>query len=113
VDAPGDGSTTVWLEPLTSVSPAALRPTGLSLGSAYPNPFNPGTTVDFSLANAQAVRLTVHNALGQTVAVLHDGPLAAGQHSRGWNAGNLASGVYYARLEGQGQSLVTALTLVK
>jgi len=113
VDAPGDGSTTIWLEQESSVERVEDRPTQLTLNSAYPNPFNPATTLSFRLDKAQAVRLSVHNALGQTVAVLQDGPLAAGEHSRNWNAAGQASGVYFVQLEGQGPTQVRALTLVK
>jgi hypothetical protein len=113
VDAPGDGSQTLWLELATAVEPVQALPVGMTLRGAYPNPFNPSTTVDFSLATAQEVRLTLHNALGQTVAVLQDGLLGAGEFSRSWNAAGQASGVYYARLEGLGNSQVTRLTLVR
>ena len=112
VDAPGDGSTTLWLENATSLD-EPRRPQGLSLLGAHPNPFNPATTAVFQLDQPRPVRLTVHNALGQTVAVLQDGVLPAGQHRRVWTAAGQASGLYFLQLEGEGISQVRAVTLTK
>ncbi|MFA7331312.1 MAG: DUF4397 domain-containing protein [Candidatus Delongbacteria bacterium] len=113
IDSPGDGSQTLWLEQASAVVAGGGRPLGLELGSAYPNPFNPRTTLGFRLDRAQQVRLSVYNSLGQTVAVLQDGLLGAGEHARSWDAAGVPSGLYYAQLEGQGLSQVRALTLIK
>ncbi len=55
-------------------------PVGFSLDKNYPNPFNPSTTISFSLAEPSPVKLTVFNMLGQEVATLIDGYLQAGPH---------------------------------
>ncbi len=112
VDAPGDGSATLWLENATSVGEGA-KPLGMSLMDAHPNPFNPATTAVFQLDQAQPVSLTVHNILGQTVAVLQEGLLPAGEHRRVWTASNQASGSYFLKLEGKDLSQVRAITLTK
>jgi hypothetical protein len=67
--------------------------------TSYPNPFNPATTISFSLAAPAVVSLRVYNLLGQEVAQLADGYYQAGTHTVLWNAAaSSASGVYYARL---------------
>ncbi|MBD3403933.1 T9SS type A sorting domain-containing protein [candidate division GN15 bacterium] len=78
-------------------------PTAVSLGANYPNPFNPSTTISFSLSAAGQARLEVFNILGQRVRTLVDGPHGAGVHSVVWdgrnNAGEtVSSGVYFYRL---------------
>ncbi|MDX1547438.1 MAG: choice-of-anchor B family protein, partial [Rhodothermales bacterium] len=59
--------------------PAAV-PAGFALAAAYPNPFNPQTTVMLAVDRAQPIRVAVYDALGREVARLHEGPLAAGTH---------------------------------
>lgn len=75
-------------------------PASHALGNAYPNPFNPTTTLPVELAELSRVRLVVHDLLGREVAVLHDGLLEAGTHSFEFQARNLPSGVYVAHLSG-------------
>ena len=79
------------------------RPEGFFLGRNYPNPFNPETTVEFGVGNAEWVTLTVYDMLGRAVRTLVDGPMAAGRHVSRWDgrddAGRSAvSGVYLYRL---------------
>jgi hypothetical protein len=69
------------------------------MSAAYPNPFNPSTSIAFSLKDDSRVRLTVFDVLGREVARLLDGVRSAGQHSVVWNAQSVTSGVYFARLE--------------
>jgi hypothetical protein len=63
-----------------------------ALAPAYPNPFNPETTLRFAVPNSdnasQLVRLAVYNILGQQVAVLYDGPLPGGEFAIKWNGLN-------------------------
>lgn len=84
-----------------------------SLEAAYPNPFNPGTTLSYSLAATAEVRLSVVNLVGQEVALLVNGLQEAGSHQVRFNAANLPSGLYLARLEAAGQARSTKLVLMK
>ncbi|MBN2170985.1 MAG: T9SS type A sorting domain-containing protein [Candidatus Krumholzibacteriota bacterium] len=82
--------------------------------AAYPNPFNPRTRLDFSLAAPGAVRLSVHDARGREVALLRSASFAAGTHQVAWQPAGLASGIYLARLEVDGRLHdTTKLVLVK
>jgi hypothetical protein len=65
----------------------------------YPNPFNPSTTISYDLPARSHVTLKIFNLLGQEVATLVDGDAEAGRHLMQWNAGRLASGVYFYRLQ--------------
>lgn len=85
---------------LTPVGDVALaQPTSFGLAQNHPNPFNPSTTIRYSLAVDGPARLSVYNALGQQVRVLVDGAQAAGEHDVRFDAGQLASGLYIYRLE--------------
>ena len=71
-----------------------------SLSENYPNPFNPSTTIDYSLKEKSNVKLTVYNTLGQKVAtILNISGQAAGRYQVTWKPQNLGSGVYFYCLE--------------
>jgi hypothetical protein len=70
---------------------------------AYPNPFNPQTTLRFTLGAPARVRLTVHDVTGRHVRVIADEAFAAGMYERIWDGRDdggreLASGIYLLRL---------------
>ncbi len=91
----------------------SLRPSAFSLHQNYPNPFNPTTVLSYTLPEDTHIKLSVYNILGSEVAVLADGVEAAGDHQVVFDATNLASGMYYYRLEA-GQSVqVQKMTLLK
>ncbi|MFN0159000.1 MAG: choice-of-anchor J domain-containing protein, partial [Bacteroidota bacterium] len=73
-------------------------PEKFDLSQNYPNPFNPATTIKFDLPKESQVSLKVYNALGEEVSTLVSNNLVAGKYSVEWNAGDVASGVYFYRL---------------
>jgi arabinogalactan endo-1,4-beta-galactosidase len=80
----------------------------------YPNPFNPTTTIEFTLAEESHVLLKVYDVLGREVAVLINQDLKAGTlHSIVFNASRLASGIFFCRLETRKSSLMKKLILMK
>jgi hypothetical protein len=82
------------------LSPAgAPLPLAYALEQNYPNPFNPATTIRYQLPYASMVTLRITNTLGQDVALLRDGSEDAGYKLAEWNASNVASGLYFCRLE--------------
>lgn len=74
-------------------------PKGYSLKPSYPNPFNPSTTIEFSIPRNELVTLKIYNLLGQEIATLVSEKLDAGDHKYSWNAGSLAGGVYLYELK--------------
>jgi hypothetical protein len=74
-------------------------PTSFSLEQNYPNPFNPTTTIQYSLPFSEKVSLKIFNLLGEEVKTLTDEYQDAGKHSVQFNANNLASGIYFYRLQ--------------
>ena len=78
-----------------------------------PNPSSGRATVTYALAAFGPVRLSVYDVLGREVAVLVDGPVAAGTHTAPFDAGALASGVYVVRLESGGAMYTQRLTLAR
>jgi hypothetical protein len=74
-------------------------PIGISLAQNYPNPFNPVTTFRYQLSQQSRVRLRIYNVLGQVVATLTDAVEQAGFKTITWSASNIASGVYFYRLD--------------
>ncbi len=93
--------------------------TELRLAAAYPNPFNPMTTISFSLPKAaQNVALIIYNSKGQKVKTLFSGTADKGSHSLVWNGTDdigrsVGSGVYFYRLNASGQSLSRKMLLLK
>jgi len=83
------------------------------LGQAYPNPFNPTTTINFSLDMTAEARLSVYNLAGQEVAVLAQGMMDAGRHQVTFDASSLSSGMYIYRLESEGRNLAGRMMLIK
>jgi hypothetical protein len=85
-------------------STPAAAPVAYALHANFPNPFNPSTVINYDLPEQSTVKLAVYNLLGQEVATLVNGDVAAGYQTVQWNATNgngltLPSGVYMYRLE--------------
>ena len=79
----------------------------------FPNPFNPSTTINYTLPKAGNVKLTLYNALGSKVAVIVNEHKPAGNYSVQFNAGNLPSGIYLYRLESGNYSDAKKFILLK
>ena len=88
-------------------------PLQFALDQNYPNPFNPSTQIKYSIPQDAFVTLTVYNSLGQKVATLVNGTVKAGQHNVNFNASNIASGVYFYRLEANNKVSVKKMMLLK
>ena len=89
-------------------------PMHIALEPAYPNPFNPSTTLRFTLNEAADVKMTVTDALGRNVAeLLNSTMLEVGSHSVSFRADGLPSGNYLVRLESKGLVLTRQIVLMK
>jgi hypothetical protein len=88
-------------------------PTDFTLMSAYPNPFNPTTTLSFTLPEAGKVSLTVYDVFGREVARLVDGCYQAGCHRATFSGDGFPSGVYFANLITTERTLTEKMLLLK
>jgi len=84
-----------------------------NLSSAYPNPFNPTTNIDFSVSEAGYASVKVYNLMGQVVGVLMDGMVDANTYNLTWDAQHLSSGVYMIKAESNGQVATQKIMLLK
>jgi|GEM_PF-6409355 hypothetical protein len=81
--------------------------------SPSPNPFNPATTLSYSLANPGHVSLHVYNSTGQKVATLVDTYMSAGEHSVKFDGRGMSSGMYFYRFEAGEIEKTGRMTLIK
>ncbi len=93
-------------------------PAAFAIAGNYPNPFNPATTIAFTLDTPGRAMLTVYNLAGQAVRTLEDGSLPAGRHEVVWDGTDdagvrVSSGIYMARLDCNGASAAHRMTLMK
>ena len=97
------GARLAWMDGALTVTglratEGSTIPVDAVLGENYPNPFNPGTTIPFTLTRASHVRVVIYDVLGREVARPVDGLLPAGQHTAVFDGSHCASGMYVCRL---------------
>jgi hypothetical protein len=94
-----------------------LAPRGLSI-SNYPNPFNPATTLNYTVPARERVRVSIYDVHGALVTTLVDNePSTAGSFSVEWDGraggASLSSGIYFARIEQAGRVATKKMVLLK
>ena len=100
------------------VSNSDLIPTTTSLSNVYPNPFNPSTTIDYTLSVNSDVNLSIYDMQGRMVRSLVSGNQDAGTYNVVWNGLNdnseqSASGIYLVMMEANGNIYQQSITLLK
>tara|TARA_B100001750_G_C15490480_1_gene590984 strand:- start:1107 stop:2033 length:927 start_codon:yes stop_codon:yes gene_type:complete len=103
------------LEPSLSIGTSQFS-RAFSVNPVFPNPFNPVTTIQFTLPMVEtwhAVSLQIYDISGTLVETLMDEQLAPGQYTVKWNATEFSSGVYFLKLEAGNFSQVEKLMLIK
>src|SRR5690606_8237523 len=103
---------TIAVLPEVATEDGAL-PSAFALSQNYPNPFASRTVIEYALPEAGPVKLAVYDAVGRLVATLVEGERPAGYHEVVWEAGGLASGVYFYRLEAGAFQRTHKLVLVQ
>ncbi|MBN1293241.1 MAG: T9SS type A sorting domain-containing protein, partial [Candidatus Latescibacteria bacterium] len=103
-------------EKLTAVNEKPLA--GFAITGNYPNPFNPATTISFTLPEAGKATLTVYDITGRKVREIVNGQLAGGMHTVVWNGcdtfgRSVSSGVYFSRLTMNGITTANRMLLAK
>jgi len=97
---------------------AKIAPEEYSLSDAYPNPFNPTTTLSFSVPTEGVISLNIYDMTGRLVSTLVDGNLKQGYHSITWNGMDsnghaVSSGMYIYSLKGEGISITKKMVMMK
>jgi hypothetical protein len=90
-----------------------VTPAVFTLGAAYPNPFNPSTSIALDVSDAGNVNVAIYNLMGQTVSTLAEGFMNAGSYTLTWDASNQVSGMYLVRAETAGFVSTQKLLLIK
>jgi hypothetical protein len=98
--------------------PAAAAPVRFTVGPSQPNPFNPSTTLTYSLPSQTEVSVTVYDAAGRVVRELSRKIETAGEHAISWDGrdsagATMSSGVYHIRVEAAGQAGTQKIVLLK
>jgi hypothetical protein len=99
--------------PLLSMSRQDYFPESFALFQNFPNPFNPTTTIRFSLPKSSFVTLKIFNLLGQEIEILVSEKFSAGEFEIKWNATAHPSGIYFYRLQAGDYGEVRKLILLK
>ena len=85
------------------------------LSDAYPNPFNPTTTMELFMPVAGDMKVEVYNLLGQSVATLASGYMEASSkpYKLTWDASDVSSGMYFVKAQADGFTQIQKLMLIK
>jgi hypothetical protein len=93
--------------------PPGELPQNLSLSQNHPNPFNPNTTISYNLPKTSHVSLEIYDILGRKVTTLINEEQSAGPHQAVWNANDVASGLYFYRLQAGEHSETRKMLLLR
>ncbi len=97
----------------SQVSVADAVPAVFAVAQNTPNPFNPTTSISFTLAKAGKVTVDVFNAAGQKIDTIANGTMSAGSHTLNWNASRFSAGVYFYTVKAGNVSKTMKMTLLK
>jgi hypothetical protein len=97
----------------SQVGVAGAAPAAFTVAQNTPNPFNPATTITFTLAKAGKTTVEVYSVGGQKVATLLNASLNAGAHSVSWDASKHSAGVYFYTVRSGDFSRTMKMTLLK
>jgi len=98
---------------VVSVGERLLIPQSFIVSSAYPNPFNASTSIEYSVPYEGRLSITVYDMLGRNVASLAEGDQVPGRYLLSFNASHLASGIYYVRFQFETLTITKAVVLMR
>lgn len=93
--------------------PSSVFPRGYRIYPAYPNPFNPTTTVTYSIPVRSDIRLILYDVLGRRIRTLTEGTQSPGEHHLTLDSTGLSSGIYFLLLETPRGVLTSKIALIK
>ncbi len=98
---------------ITSCDEAERKVMKYELEQNFPNPFNPSTNINFSIAERGKVSIKIYNMLGEEISELANKTMEAGDHSIEFKASNLPSGTYFCRMQAGSYSETSKMLLIK
>ena len=119
---PEDDTAGLWYVAHTSVKgiitskPVAVEddaPAAFTVAQNSPNPFNPDTSIQFTIPESANVTVEIYNAAGQKVDTVFNEFSTAGSHSVTWDGSTYSSGVYFYKVQSSGYSKTMKMTLLK
>ena len=90
-----------------------VLPTSIALGNAYPNPFNPSTSISYDISSDMNVNINVYDVRGRMVAELVNGMTEQGRYEVMWDADNYSTGIYFVQLVAGNTTKTQKIMLVK
>lgn len=102
-----------WISQVGVQNISSELPSEYKLFQNFPNPFNPFTLIKFNLIKSGNVKITVYDVLGREIKILINEVLNPGKYSIDFNAGNLASGIYYYRITTNDFTDIKKMLLIK
>ncbi|SVC08917.1 uncharacterized protein METZ01_LOCUS261771, partial [marine metagenome] len=90
-----------------------LNPINFEINRIYPNPFNPTTTIHYSLNKNANVEVSIYDIAGRLITTLINEFQIAGYHSITWNASNFSSGIYFLKMSSEKFTITQKLVLIK
>ena len=107
----------VWRRPLSEVTSVGENqieiPLSYILSQNFPNPFNPSTTIKYSIPQLSSVQIKIFDVLGNEIETLVNEEKPVGTYELNWNAANLPSGVYFYQLQAENFVQTRKMILLK
>jgi len=97
----------------TAIDDETISPNAFSLSQNYPNPFNARTTIEYNLPKDSYVTLDIYDILGRKIETLVSENQSFGSHSIVWDADQVATGLYFYRIQAGEMSEIKQMTLLK
>ncbi len=100
---------------LVAIDPVVSNelPSSFDMSQNYPNPFNPVSTIKYQLPKANFVTIKLYDQLGKEAGILYEGNQQAGYYQLSVDGTNLASGIYFCRINAADYSKVIKMSLIK
>ena len=118
-DPPWDSTANFCIKALTIDEPLGIGdeynelPRSYTLSQNFPNPFNPTTTIQYSIPMTSNVRIDIYDILGRKVETLVNEEQTAGAHQVAWDANDITSGIYFYKIDAGGFTETKKMVLLK
>ena len=109
----GSGNLAMRYQILNNLSSTISDEVEFNLSKAFPNPFNPSTSITLTVPQSEFVSVKVYNLTGQEIETISEGILEARNHTFTWEANNMSSGIYFIKAESKSNFSIQKVFLAK